>query len=190
MAFLLPFLGKYWMQIGLAILVGLALAYVSFLKIEVSHYKSKAVAIQTEFDSYKNNVEAMQTALKSSNSALTLQLKQQQVAQNQAQETFKKALTVKVANDEASKHIIVPGSTIRVLNDSTLDPNGSKPTDPDCGNACAPSASQDDITLNEVLGVETENNANHWACITQVTDWQKFWASYVKNVETANAQAH
>jgi hypothetical protein len=189
MAFLLPFLGKYWMQIGLAIVIACVLGWIGVLKLEVSHYKSSALEAKTELATYKQQALDNYNALKSSNSALTLQLKQQQVAQNQAQETFKKALTVKVANDEASKHIIVPGSTIRVFDSAALGPLGSGSPDPDCGNACAPTPSADDITLNEVLAITTENDARFWACITQVIDWQNFWKQYSANVGAAGALA-
>src|ERR1039457_5079183 len=118
-------LQAFWKPLAIILVIGLALAYVKVLHVEIAHYKDSSAKWEQQYVEYKNNSEAIQSALKSSNGALTLQLKQQQVQQNQAQETFKKALNLKVANDEASKHIVVPASTISVFNSSATDPNAS-----------------------------------------------------------------
>ncbi len=177
-------LKAFWPQILMGVVIACAIGYVGFLKIEVSHYKSSAAKWEQKYIEYKGNAESMQAALKSSNAALTLQAKESSIAKQKEINDLKVSITKRVAADEASKHVIVPDSTVRVFNDSTIEPStgGTASTD-----SVHVGETQEAITLNQFLGVATSNNIEHLSCIKQVEEWQVFWQKYVDNVKAAKA---
>ncbi len=171
----------------IGLLIAAALAYVGFLHIEINHYKSDRDKIQKEFTTYRINEESMQAALKSSNSALTLEAKQQLIARLSADALKNAAIKERIMNDQAAKSIAIPADSIRVLNDSASigrDPTRATPTiGADDGTTSGTSSDpQTGFTLQDVEGTVAENNAAAWVCVQTLREWQKFWTDFSANV--------
>ncbi len=185
LAFLLPFLGRNWKLIAVGIAILALLAYVKVLHMERDHAVAKYEKEHAAFETYKANAVAMHEAMKSSNAALTLQFKQAEIARNQAAETFRKTINERIKADEASKRIMLPPTSVQLFNSTTTD-------EPDTGQSPSAHVVNDDaaearLTLNDLLIISAENNANHLTCINTVRDWQQFWSQFVKNVKQAEA---
>jgi hypothetical protein len=174
-------------SIAKLVIIGLVIAailgYIGVLKFEVSHLTTKLHASEVAFETYKINVESMQTALKSSNAALTLQAKTSLVAALAADEAKNKAIKERIANDVKAKSIVVPASTVSVLNDSATAGSVTGGTPPTVsGNASGASTPETDFTLQDVEDTVADNNAEHWKCIKVVKAWQAFWKEFAANV--------
>lgn len=181
----LSFLSVKLIAIVLAILA--IVGYITFLHVEVNHYKNARDKIQTEFTTYRINEESMQAALKSSNSALTLEAKQQLIARLSADAAKTIAINERIKNDQAAKSIAIPAESIRVLNDSASigrNPGGTTPTvSTNDDTTSGPSGdTQVGFTLQDVEGTVAENNAAAWVCVQTLREWQKFWTDFSANV--------
>ena len=180
----LSFLSVKLIAIGIAILA--IVGYITFLHLEVKHYKDSANKWEVTYNTYKNSEEGMQAALKSSNSALTLQAKQELIARLKADEAKNQAIKQRIQSDEAAKNIVVPTASVRVFNDSAAAGSDSTrapaTVSGDAGSTSTPATSDEVFTLQDIEGTAEVNNANHWNCIKVVEAWQVFWKEFSDNV--------
>ena len=178
-------LGFSWIKLAIiGLVIALIVGYVTFLKIEVSHYKAKEEATALAFKTYQIQEEGMQAALKSSNSALTLESKQNLIVALKANEDKAKAIKERIASDQAAKNIVVPSTSVQLLNDSAspVSSNHRGPASSITGNASDPSTTEGDYTFQDVESAFADNAANHLACIKVVEAWQQFWKTFSENV--------
>lgn len=181
--------GLWWLKYALiAAAIAAVAIWIGILKAEVHHYQGEAEKNKQEYLVYKANAEAMQSVLKESNAAITLKYKQSLIDQYKALDAKNKAIKERIAADEASKHIVLPTSSVELFNSSTTnestsqDTTTAKPSD-----VSGASTSEESYTLNELLIVSNDNNTNHTACIKQVHEWQHFWQDYTAGVSKAES---
>lgn len=169
--------------IAIGIAVAAVLGYIGFLKLEISHYETKANDIQTAFDAFKITNKAMHDAFQSENAALTLKIKEQGIeelkliAQNQKDNDAKiRALNL--------NHVL-SAQLVELLNSGTqvhTGPEGPASTEP--GHASGtntPAATDTPFTEEDWALTDEENKANHKACIVIVHKWQNLWKGLVSN---------
>ena len=167
--------------IGLVVLA--CVAYVTTLKIEVSHYKKSAVEWESKYTEYRAAAESNANALKSSNAALTLQAKQSSIEVMKAQNDGKAKLLTRISNDQVSANIRVPASVLQLQHDTTTNPTDiSKPADAIGGHA-ADTQQASDGTVSDLLRADAINNAELNSCVDEVIKWNGFWNTFVNNVK-------
>src|ERR1700682_4305374 len=173
--------GFSWIKLAIiGIVIASIIGYIAFLKIEVGHYKAKEEATALAYETYRVQEEGMQAALKSSNSALTLESKQNLIVALKANEDKAKAIKERIASDQAAKNIVVPSTSVQLLNDpaSPVSSNHRGPASSITGNASDPSTTEGDYTFQDVESAFADNAANTLACIKVVAAWHKFWKTF------------
>ncbi len=179
--FLLNFLKANWKWIAIGIVILSIFTYIKVLKHERDSARAELVQVTAQFKEYRTNAEAMQTALKSSNAALTLRYKSTLIEQWKAIEVGVKANAERIRADEELRAIKLSVHAVSVFNASTESPDqiGSTP----------PTVSGDDggttATLADLIATAAENSAKHWQCIKQVKAWQGFWTEFENGVRAA-----
>jgi hypothetical protein len=173
--------------IGLVVLA--CIAYVTTLKIEVSHYKKSAVEWEGKYTAYRAAAESNANALKSSNAALTLQAKQSSIQVLQLQNDAKAKLLTRISNDQVSANIRVPASVLQLQHDTTTNSTDiSKPADAIGGHAAdTQQASSSDGTVSDLLRADAINNAELNSCVDEVMKWNGFWNTFVNNVKAVES---
>ena len=188
----LSFLSVKLIAIGVAILA--IVGYITFLHLEVKHYKDSANKWEVTYNTYKNSEEGMQAALKSSNSALTLQAKQELIARLTADNAKNAVINERIASDKAAKAIAIPADSIRLLNSSASagrDPTRAAATQSGNDGTVEGTSGDTQVGFNfqDVEGTIAENNESAWTCIRVARAWQQFWTDFSANVGRAAIHA-
>ncbi len=162
-----------WIAIGLAVLA--VVAYVGFLRLEVTHYRTDRDKIQAEYNVYKDEVVATHAALQTAFDALTLKYKETLVASNRAESDKLVAITQRIRSDKELASIKLSANAIRLFNDGKAASNtGSKGTAaPKPGDASA-----GDKTLADLMVVVKINEKNQNTCVDALTAWQSWWGDF------------
>jgi hypothetical protein len=107
-----------------------------------------------------------------------------QLEQNKVKERIK--------NDKESRGIKLSPAIVSLFNDSKPTLKLKDPAITKQGDVSGTSAVEEDPpnayehTLNELLDISNENDANHVKCIAQVKEWQGFWETYRKGYEAVS----
>jgi hypothetical protein len=178
-------LKKYWPAIAIGLVVVASLSYIKILKVERDHYKGKAEQVQQQFDKLVKTSELNEKSLKEDNAKITAKYR----------DTLKDSGTLIVANAKLNQENIKNAKELRDVKlsldalrlfnaskQSTVE--GQAPTVAVSGNATGASTTQEAVTLQDMLLVVNENDANHLKCIDQVHAWQKFWKDYQISVNS------
>jgi primosomal replication protein N len=178
--FLTPTLVK-WGAIALAFLA--MFAWVGVLKLEVNSAKKDAQKWETTYVTYKTNVEGKIAALGSANGALTLQLKQSNIARMEADNKARPIIIQRIANDKAAASIAIPNSSLRVYNDAARSgsadlgqPSGTVRVD-------APDTEPSGVSFLDIQQAHETDSHELNLCRKSVIDWNKMWDGFVVNVK-------
>lgn len=176
-----------WVLIGLA--VAALLGYIASLKIRVSYYKEKYEDTVATLAQVVREAENTEARLSSANNALSREYEARLAVVYQVVEAKQAALEERIKQDEASKRIRLPDSTVRLFNESTQ--STKEPTISEQGNDGAASGADSidsaeglGYSVNDLIMVSNTNNTNHIKCVAQVLEWQSFWEKYTANVES------
>ncbi len=170
-----------WAAIGIAF--ALMFAWVGVLKLEVSSAKKDAQKWETTYVTYKTNVEGKIAALGSANSALTLMLKESNIARLKADEAARPKLITRITNDKASAAIRIPASSVQLFNDAAGSGSAdiSQPSSANTGDATDSQPS--DFTLQDIQVAHEIDSHELNLCRQSVIDWNKMWDGFTANVK-------
>lgn len=174
---------KYWKEIILGAIIAGLLVYVGILKIEVSSAKKEAQKWETTYVTYKTNVEGKIAALGSANSALTLQLKQSNIARMAADNAARPTLIERIKNDKASANIHIPSGSLRVYNDASASGADLKQPPSSNGVDAASTGTTDGTDFQAVLLAHEHDSHELNLCRQSVIDWNKMWDGFTANVK-------
>ena len=176
---ILLFLKDNWKLVLAGLIIMSALAYVETLRLEVNHYKSETVELKREKKQATEQQKAETDRLNKEYDAVTAaHMDTLRRKGDEIQKNFSSLLT-KIHNHEASKHVVIAPDVVELFNATTQSNTEAPATQQGDAGKTSPA----ETTLNHVLEVTAENNANHLKCIEQVKEWQQFWEDFV------NAQA-
>lgn len=183
MAALLLLLKTNWKPILIGLAVLMLLGYIQTLRLEVKHYKSSAIEAKQELKDAQITAKAEHDRQTAEADAITkAHLDTLRRKGDEIMKGYNDVVT-KIKAHEASKHVIITPDVVSLFNEST----GNKPTSaPEAKPANDGKTSTTETTLNQLLVVTAENNANHLKCIAQVEEWQAFWEAYAISVGRAN----
>jgi hypothetical protein len=175
---------KNWKLVAVGIAMALLVAYITTLRLEVSHYKAKADDIQAKFTLYKNDAEAKQAKLEAGAKAISDRHEHALAEADAQRDRANKATQEKIATNEELKRTRISLDAVRLLNESTLVAEELAPTIET--NAGSPTRTEaDSVSLALVFGVVAENNKNHLACTARLNEWITFWGEYTAVVKDA-----
>ena len=183
------FLKSNWKIVAVGLAIAFLVGYIETLRLERDHYKSKAGELQLEIDTAKAE-QAKETArLQLDFDAITAAHKGTLLVKGAAimkgfDETLKR-----IKAHEPSKHIPLTPDVVELFNATTgPDSEPSRAIERNVREAGEDKTLVDQVikenrqlsvTLNDLLVVSDENNAEHQKCIKQVEEWQVFWEKYV-----------
>ncbi len=174
-----------WIAIGLVLLA--CIAYVTTLKLEVSHYKASAQKWEQKYTTYKTNTEANILALGESNKALTLQFKQSSIEVMKLQNEAKAKLQERIKGDAVSRSINIPASVLQLQHDTTTNSTNVGESTNTVGGPAPDTQSTSESngggTVNDLLAADAINNPELNSCVDEVIRWNKFWDDFVINVK-------
>lgn len=178
----LPFLKTWWKVILPVVLLLLALGYVKVLHMEINHYKNLVIELKQEAAIVREKNNLLEHAATEQSKKYARQL------ENRLLEEQKKAKLVKerIKRDKESAAIHLSPNIISLFNagkpDSEATP-GTVSSDDGGASPAEKTLTSDERTLNQLLLISAENDANHLACIQQVKEWQHFWLDFKRSVE-------
>jgi len=172
---ILAFLKQFWLPITIgACALGL-LGYIKVLHVEINHYKAQAVKYEQqikEADEDRKQLEA---------NASEISKKYHESLANQFAVTSKaKVATQKrIANDQETARIVLSPNAVSLFNSSK--PEADKQESPGAEPADVGGTGTAEATLNQLLQISAENDANHRMCIATVHEWQHFWSDFTSS---------
>lgn len=169
------FCKTWWKVILPVVLLLMALAYVEVLHLEISHYKTQVIALETE----KEAVHAKNVLLEQSATDLSKKYARQLENKLLDQQKQVKLVQERIKNDKESRGIPISSNVVELFNASKPDSESVAPTKQ--GNDGTTGTNQK--TLNDLLLVTAGNDAAHEVCIRTVEEWQHFWIDYKTSVE-------
>lgn len=172
----------------LVLVGGLALAmavYVETLRLEVGHYKGKAVTLQAQLDDAEHRKLVAESLAAQRAREITAAHADSLQKVNTALNERDKAIKDKISANEELKHVRLSLNLVQLWNASKQQPEAATPTAVQ-GNDGKTSTTE--VTLNQLFTVSAENDKNHLKCVKQVEEWQAFWQEYVKAKEEIDAQ--
>jgi hypothetical protein len=172
--------------VGLAILS--LVGYITFLKLEVNHYRSNYQEALLEL----NSAKARESKLEEMNQGITKKYENSLAEANKLVEEKTKLIEEAIRNDKELAATRISLNAVRLFNKSKRDPSTTTP-DPKQGDVSEtnPTETPSDaaavripqtVSLTDLFIVSAENDSNHWKCVKQVEDWQDFWVDYSQAV--------
>jgi primosomal replication protein N len=177
------FLLKYWKEAIFGIVILALLIYIGVLKIEVGHYKGEAQKWETTYVTYKTNVEGKIAALGSANGALTLQLKQSNIARMEADNKARPVIIQRIANDKAAASIPIPNSSLRVFNDAARSGSADLGQPSGTNGVDAPDTQPSGVSFLDIQQAHETDSHELNLCRQSVIDWNKMWDGFTANVK-------
>ena len=175
---------KYWKEIILGAIIAGLLVYVGILKIEVSSAKKEAQKWETTYVTYKTNVEGKIAALGSANSALTLQLKESNIARMKADKEARPKLIERITNDKASANIHIPAASVQLFNDAARSGSADLGQPPSTNRVDATNTgTSDDFNFQDIQIVHEHDSHELNLCRQSVIDWNTMWDGFTANVK-------
>lgn len=187
-ALLMTFLKANWKPLVILVAILSLGGYIQFLRVDVEHYKTK----------YQNTQLALDTLVKNSKDKEDKLAADAKAATAKYQNTLRDANLLIVANAKLNaeniqnakelRNVKLSLATVQLFNaskQSTTEAN--QPPTAKQGDAPTTSTTEN-VTLQDLLLIGNENDANHLKCIKQVEDWQKLWKDTEAIVEKYNAQ--
>lgn len=176
----LTFLKNNWklVLIGLSILS--LLSYIAFIKWEVRHYRSLYQNAMLELA----QAESREAKLNEINIGITEKYKSTLKTVNAEIDKNNKLLTERIKLDKELKSLRLSLNAIKLFNESKRDPSTatSETIQRNDGETDSSTTTQS-VPLSTVFQVVAENDSNHWKCIKQVEQWQRFWQDYESAVK-------
>lgn len=177
------------------VLIGLAIAYVMFLRWDNHHLQTKLDAAELQIVTAQNQQKAETERQDSINRAITEKLRMETEAEVKLIAENQKLVQSKIAADEESKRVKLSNNLIQLWNasKSPADPEVTTTKSGDAGKASPDTevvkttGEVVEKTLNDLFRVSAANDANHLTCIKQVNAWQVFWHDYEQGVNSARS---
>lgn len=168
----LLFLRLNWKWLAPVVLALGLLGYIKVLHLKIDHYKAEAVAAKAAIAANGELEEQLQAAYSE------MSKKYHEAVKNQFALQDSQAATVieRIKKDETSKHVPLTDNDISLFN--SLKPAPSVITRTESGNVSPTAPTEEAVTLNRLLLVSAENDANHLKCIIVVEKWQTFWKEF------------
>jgi len=171
----LPFLKTWWKVILPVVLLIAALGYVKVLHMQIDHYKSQVIELKAEAQAVREKNTLLEHAATEQSKKYARQLENQLLEkQKQAKLTQER-----IKKNEESKRITLSSDIVSLFNDSK--PDGEAAPRAEQSNVRITSTAE--ATLNQLLLISAENDANHLNCIATVKEWQNFWADFKRSVQ-------
>jgi hypothetical protein len=184
-----------WKLIAVGIAIIAFAIWIESMRLEIDHLKKENGELTLELATIKDKDEQLANA----SAAITRKYEQSLANEQHAQTLLAKATAERIRNEKILATIKLPDSAVQLFNDSTGTSNVSpttKPVDGNDGQAGASTGTEStkpqvpstdnqvtpapivNYTLQDMLLIANENNKNHWNCIKQVEDWQRFWKDF------------
>lgn len=181
LALAVPFLKTWWKVIVPIVLLLLALGYVKVLHLQIDHYKTQVIELKAEAAAVREKNTLLEHAATELSKKYARQLENNLLEQQKAA----KLTQERIKRNEESKRIALSSDLVSLFNDSK--PNSPPVTGAVSSDVSGTSTAQatltsDQRTLNQLLQVSAENDANHLNCIATVKEWQNFWADFKRSV--------
>jgi uncharacterized membrane-anchored protein YhcB (DUF1043 family) len=167
-----------WQLVAIGLAIAAVIGYITVLRLEVDHYKTKAGELELEISTAKANQVQEEERQNLAFDAQTKKYADSLRAKGDAIMKGYADVAAKIKAHEASKHIVLTPDVVELFN-STVGPEPRASEAPRAKQEDDGKASALAKTLNDLLEVSNENNANHQVCIEQVLEWQAFWKDYV-----------
>lgn len=175
LSLVLPFLKTWWKVILPVVLLLAALGYVKVLHMQIDHYKSQVIELKAEAQIVREKNTLLEHAATEQSKKYARQLENQLLEkQKQAKLTQER-----IKRNEESKRVTLSSDIVSLFNDSKPDSPAVARTEP--SDVSGTTSAQ--TTLNQLLLVSAENDANHLNCIATVKEWQNFWADFKRSVQ-------
>lgn len=174
---------KYWKEIIFGVIIIALLGYIGILKIEVSSAKKDAQKWETTYVTYKTNVEGKIAALGMANGALTLQLKQSNIARMQADNANRPKLIERINNATSSANIRIPAADVSLFNDAARSGSTNLGQPSGTNGVNAPNPEPADTDFREIQRVHEIDSHELNLCRQSVIDWNLMWDQFSANVK-------
>ena len=145
--------------------------------------KERADSVQLAYDTAVSKANATIATLESGAVQLTKKYELISAEKDAQTKIAKDAINAKIKASKELADLRLSADIVRVFNESanqgrthTEDPTATKQ-----GDASSTNSSQG-VTGTALFDTINENNANHWATVKQVEDWQNFWNDYKNEV--------
>lgn len=176
-------LKAYWKPIAIGLAIFSVLAYIKILHVEVNHYESEAKSYKASYDSL---VAAQTKRVAELQATFTAQDKVRAAstaAQASTINAQQKVISQKIHENAELKRTIISAAARELFNESTQNRPDQSTTTPQANTGDASqTTSSHSTTLDVLLDISNQNNANHNTCIKAVEAWQSMWTQYEKDL--------
>ena len=181
------FIGANWKWL-VPVLAGILLAgYVSFLKVEVGHYKKQVGELNLTIATMEKEAVRKSEAYSNASDAITAKYADQLDAKQKELDKEKAdALLARIKANKELAAVRLSLESIRLFNESKQSPsNQAAPAKPgDVGEASGAATA----TLQDLFVVSKINDENHLKCVKNLTKWQNFYSDLEQTVKQIEGQ--
>lgn len=175
------FVKSNWKLIVIGLAIAALMGYIGFLKLEVSHYKTKYEDAQLVIAEIHSKEEAQKAAA----AAITRKYENSQAAYKLALAELGKKTQEKIANDTELANTRVSLNALRLFNESKQGGDTAPAVQGHAGETSGTSQGPGTTSLTTIFAVSAKNDENHLRCVKQVEEWQNFWRDYESSVQVS-----